>query len=203
ADHPGGNDKYLAAYYVGTDVTDDELREHLTARVPDYMIPTVFIPITTVPVTPNGKLDRRALPTPDLTAALTGGHTPSTVTETTLATVFSDILHLPTDTPLSIDDDFFRLGGDSISSIQVVTRARRAGITITAADIFTHRTISALARIADTHTQTHTETGPTAVTTSPLQPIAARYVDRPGFDHFTQSFVFTTPPDLTTDTLHR
>ncbi|WP_208601199.1 AMP-binding enzyme, partial [Rhodococcoides fascians] len=43
ADHPGGNDKYLAAYYVGTDVTDDELREHLTARVPDYMIPTVFI----------------------------------------------------------------------------------------------------------------------------------------------------------------
>ncbi|OZD70060.1 hypothetical protein CH263_06605, partial [Rhodococcus sp. 06-1059B-a] len=203
ADHPGGNDKYLAAYYVGTDVTDDELREHLTARVPDYMIPTVFIPITTVPVTPNGKLDRRALPTPDLTAALTGGHTPSTVTETTLATVFSDILHLPTDTPLSIDDDFFRLGGDSISSIQVVTRARRAGITITAADIFTHRTISALARIADTHTQTHTETGPTTVTTAPLQPIAARYVDRPGFDHFTQSFVFTTPPDLTTDTLHR
>ncbi|WP_241483908.1 condensation domain-containing protein, partial [Rhodococcoides fascians] len=205
ADHPGGNDKYLAAYYVGTEITDGELREYLTARVPDYMIPTVFISIDTVPVTPNGKLDRRALPTPDLTAALTGGQHPTTVTETTLATVFADILHLPTDTELSIDDDFFRLGGDSISSIQVVTAARRAGITITAADVFTHRTISALARIGDTHTQTqtHTETEPTTVTTAPLQPIAARYIDRPGFDHFTQSFVFTTPPDLTTDTLHR
>ncbi|AYJ48473.1 hypothetical protein D8W71_09175 [Rhodococcus sp. P1Y] len=192
---------YLAAYHTGTDIDPDELRAFLTARLPDYMVPTVFIPITTIPVTPNGKLDRRALPTPDLTGALAGGHAPTTATETVLATVFADILHLPTDTPPSIDDDFFRLGGDSISSIQVVTRARRAGITITAAEIFTHRTIHALAHIADT--RTHNESGLTAVTTAPLLPIAARYIDRPGFDHFTQSFVFTTPADLTTDTLQR
>ncbi|OZD08272.1 hypothetical protein CH284_19680, partial [Rhodococcus sp. 06-156-3] len=212
AEHPAhtnsaGTGTYLAAYHTSTtdteitEATDGELRAFLTDRLPDYMIPTVFIPIDTIPVTPNGKLDRRALPTPDLTGALTGGQHPTTVTETTLATVFADVLHLPTDTELSIDDDFFRLGGDSISSIQVVTRARRAGITITAADIFTHRTIATLATIADT--RTHTESGPTAVTTAPLLPIAARYINRPGFDHFTQSFVFTTPPDLTTDTLHR
>ncbi|WP_196250068.1 hypothetical protein, partial [Rhodococcoides fascians] len=67
----------------------------LTDRLPDYMIPTVFIPITTVPVTPNGKLDRRALPTPDLTSALAGGTAPTTATEITLTTIFTDVLGLP------------------------------------------------------------------------------------------------------------
>ncbi|WP_152599805.1 AMP-binding enzyme, partial [Rhodococcoides fascians] len=92
ADHPGntngsGTGKYLAAYHTGNtnpdnntdngntdhNNTDGELRAFLTDRLPDYMIPTVFIPITEIPTTPNGKLDHRALPTPDLTGALAGG----------------------------------------------------------------------------------------------------------------------------------
>ncbi|WP_196249985.1 hypothetical protein, partial [Rhodococcoides fascians] len=89
---------------TGDSIDPDELRAFLTDRLPDYMIPTVFIPITTVPVTPNGKLDRRALPAPDLTSALAGGSAPATATEFTLAGIFSDVLGLPSDAALSIDD---------------------------------------------------------------------------------------------------
>ncbi|WP_196249966.1 phosphopantetheine-binding protein, partial [Rhodococcoides fascians] len=158
ADHPAGTGKYLAAYHTGntnpdnnTDNgnTDEELRAFLTDRLPDYMIPTVFIPITEIPVTPNGKLDHRALPTPDLTTALTGGTAPTTATEITLTTIFTDVLGLPSDAPLSIDDDFFRLGGDSISSILVVSRARREGLHFTVRDVFEKRTIAGLAGVLD------------------------------------------------------
>ncbi|OZC57702.1 hypothetical protein CH289_03050, partial [Rhodococcus sp. RS1C4] len=157
AEHPGGTGKYLAAYHTGNtnpdnntdNNTDEELRAFLTDRLPDYMIPTVFIPIDTIPVTPNGKLDHRALPTPDLTTALTGGTAPTTATEITLTTIFTDVLGLPSDAPLSIDDDFFRLGGDSISSILVVSRARREGLHFTVRDVFEKRTIAGLAGVLD------------------------------------------------------
>ncbi|WP_268987745.1 non-ribosomal peptide synthetase [Rhodococcoides fascians] len=201
-DHPTGG-KYLAAYYTpGTDTgpgTPDTLRAHLTDRLPDYMVPTTYTELDTFPTTPNGKLDRTALPTPTPDTRTTG-RPPHTPTEHTLTDIYRDILHLDPTTTLTTDDDFFALGGDSISSIQVVSRARRAGITLTAADVFAARTIAALAAIADSTDNI----GPSlpVTTTSALLPIAAERVDRPGFEHFAQFFVFTAPVSATHDAVH-
>ncbi|WP_442972043.1 non-ribosomal peptide synthetase [Rhodococcus sp. P1Y] len=151
-DHPGnthgGTGKYLAAYHTGDDVTDAELRTYMTTRLPDYMVPTVFIPITDIPTTPRQTRPPHP-PPPDLTTTLTGGQPPTTHTEHTLATIFTDTLGLPTDTPISVDDDFFRLGGDSISSILVVSKARREGLQFTVRDVFEKRTIAGLAEGLD------------------------------------------------------
>ncbi|OZC57837.1 hypothetical protein CH289_03045, partial [Rhodococcus sp. RS1C4] len=172
ADHPGGNDKYLAAYYVGTDVTDDELREHLTARVPDYMIPTVFIPIDTVPVTPNGKLDRRALPTPDLTGALTGGQELETDAEKALGRLFREVLGLADDITLAADDHFFRLGGHSLLAVRLVARANEEiGTSLLLNDVLRNPTVAGLAAAAqDRAASTVTPTDVADAILAPLLP---------------------------------
>lgn len=156
-DHPAGG-KFLAAYVTLTDTgaKEDEssfaqaLRAHAGAVLPEYMVPTTVTVLDRFPVTVNGKLDRRALPAPDLGAgASAGGQAPETDIETTLASVFADVLHIDGEVTLSMDDDFFRLGGDSILSIQVVRRARRQGITLRVQDVFNLRTVGALAALVD------------------------------------------------------
>ncbi|MEU4836551.1 condensation domain-containing protein, partial [Streptosporangium sp. NPDC023615] len=106
---------------------------------------------------------------------------------------------------MTVDDDFFRLGGDSILSIQVVSRARRAGVTVTAAEMFTARTVGALARAAERHDAAAVRDSVALAerSESGLWPIAAAEVDLPGFGAFTQSFTFVTPPGLTESALHR
>ncbi|MGO2521751.1 MAG: condensation domain-containing protein, partial [Microbacterium sp.] len=102
------------------------------------------------PVTANGKLDRRALPTPDLAGSAGAGRAPESETEQTLADVFRDVLHLDDDAPLSADDDFFRLGGHSLLATRVVARANaQLGAGLTLRDVFDHPTIAGLAGVAD------------------------------------------------------
>ncbi len=91
-DHPAGG-KFLAAYLT-TSGSVDEVREYSARRLPDYMVPTVFTVLDSLPTTVNGKLDRRALPTPDLGTATGAGRAPETPVETTLAEIFTDVLHL-------------------------------------------------------------------------------------------------------------
>ncbi|OZE74165.1 hypothetical protein CH304_26905, partial [Rhodococcus sp. 15-649-1-2] len=151
ADHPGntngsgsgsgsGTGKYLAAYHTSTtdnEATDEELRAFLTDRLPDYMIPTVFIPITEIPTTPNGKLDHRALPTPDLTGALAGGQELETDTEKALGRLFHEVLGLTDDTTLTADDHFFRLGGHSLTATRVAARINaELGTSLTLREVF-------------------------------------------------------------------
>ena len=183
---------------------DETLRSFTADRLPEYMVPTVFIRIDSFPTTPNGKLDRRALPAPDLGTLSTGGRAPESDTEKLLADVFRDVLNLDDDTDLSVDDDFFRLGGDSILSIQVVTRAKRAGVTVTAAEVFTTRTIAGLAKLADERMgeRHHERPSLDEISSTDLWPIAAQTINNPGFGSFTQSFVYTTPPELTSNVLH-
>ncbi|MCQ8773512.1 non-ribosomal peptide synthetase [Streptomyces telluris] len=121
-----------------------ELREHLAERLPEHMVPAVFVPLEALPLTPNGKLDRKALPAPDLRAGAPG-RGPSTPREQLLCTVFAEVLGLAS---VGVDDSFVELGGDSIISIQLAARAREAGLVITPREIFRHRTVEALARIA-------------------------------------------------------
>ncbi|WP_222596181.1 non-ribosomal peptide synthetase [Pseudonocardia sulfidoxydans] len=199
-DHPAGG-KQLAAYVTGT-APEAEIRAHLAARLPEYMVPTAIIGVDAFPTLPNGKIDRRALPAPDLGTA--GGRAAESETERVLAEVFREVLRLPAHVELGADDDFFRLGGDSILSIRVVSRARRAGVVVSAAEVFTVRTVGGLAALADGRIATENAGAPLPeATESVLLPIAAQHVGEPGFASFTQSFDFVTPAGLAADGLER
>ena len=143
-DTAGG--KRLVAYVVaaGEQVPDTSvLRAHVAASLPDYMVPAAYVVLERLPLTPNGKLDRRALPAPDLTPAVMRG--PRTAREEVLCALFAEVLGLER---VGIDDNFFALGGDSIMSIQLVSRARRAGLLITPRAVFQHQSVAALAGVA-------------------------------------------------------
>ncbi len=142
--------KRLVAYIVpGTaaGTTDDdivaELRGFAAGRLPEYMVPAAFVVLESLPLTVNGKVDKAALPAP----VFAGGvyRAPGSVEEELLAGVFAEVLGVD---QVGADDDFFALGGDSIRSIQVVTRARQKGLVVKAREIFEARTVAALAVVA-------------------------------------------------------
>ncbi|MFI1935460.1 amino acid adenylation domain-containing protein [Streptomyces sp. NPDC020330] len=144
-DRPG--DKRVVGYVVpqpGRQPLAADLRSHVADLLPDYMVPAAFVVLDALPLTANGKLDRRALPAPDF-AAESSGRAPRTSREETLRRLFAEVLGLET---VGIDDSFFDLGGDSIISIQLVSRARRDGLSLTPRDVFRHRTVEALAVVA-------------------------------------------------------
>ncbi|MGX2993205.1 amino acid adenylation domain-containing protein [Streptomyces sp. JNUCC 64] len=138
----------LIAYVVldddRTDGVTARLREHLAGLLPEHMVPAAFVPVDAIPLTPNGKTDHAALPAPEYTA--TDRVPPRTSTEKRLAAVLEDVLDLP---EVGVHDDFFALGGDSITSIQLTGRARHAGLDITPKDVFELRTTAALAEALD------------------------------------------------------
>ncbi|QTI67131.1 non-ribosomal peptide synthetase [Gordonia polyisoprenivorans] len=121
------------------------LRSHLARRVPDYMIPATVQVLDAIPLTPNGKVDRTALPAPDF-GALTGhGRAPVTDTERLLAGIVGEVLGVG---DVGADDDFFMLGGDSLTAVRVVVRAADAGVHFTPLDVFDHPTVARLAAVA-------------------------------------------------------
>ncbi len=122
-----------------------DLKRHLAAELPEYMIPSAFVILESFPLTPNGKVDRKALPAPGeasgetVTRELTA---PRNETESTLLDIWKQVLGKDA---IGIEDDIFSLGGDSILIFQITTRATRAGIPLTPAQVFRLRTIAALA----------------------------------------------------------
>ncbi|WP_406065066.1 amino acid adenylation domain-containing protein [Streptomyces sp. NBC_01077] len=130
---------------IDTHVAVTAARARVTDTLPDHMVPSAVVVLDgPLPLTPNGKLDAKALPEPRWTS-LTGTDTPSTPTEAALAALFAEVLGLPT---VGVHDSFFELGGDSIVAIQLVNRAREAGLALTPRDVFRSRTVAALARTA-------------------------------------------------------
>jgi acyl carrier protein len=126
-----------------------ELRALLADSLPDYMLPSALFALDEWPLTPNGKLDRHALPMP--TAAVPAGAdytAPRTDTERVLAQTWADVLAVD---KVGVDDNFFELGGDSIRSLLIVTRIKAAfDVTLTPRDVLTARSVSALAeRVED------------------------------------------------------
>src|SRR6185295_11084608 len=111
--------------------------------LPAYLVPTGYVLLDALPVLTSGKLDRAALPAPDY-AVLATGTAPRTRREKILCELYADVLGVP---GVGIDDDFFGLGGDSIVSIQLVLRARAAGLVFTSRLVFEHRTPAALAEV--------------------------------------------------------
>lgn len=121
-----------------------ELRAHLEAVLPDYMIPAAIVLLDRMPLTPNGKVDRRALPAPAAGERRAGGEfvAPRTPPEETLARIWAEVLGLE---KVGVTDAFFELGGDSILSFQITARANREGLALTPRHFFEHRTIAEMA----------------------------------------------------------
>ncbi|WP_260337556.1 phosphopantetheine-binding protein, partial [Phytomonospora endophytica] len=135
-------------------------------HLPHYMIPAIFIPLTTLPLNNNGKLDRNALPKPDNNRPQIQQkyQPPAPGIATTIANTWTQILGIHN---IGANDNFFELGGDSILTIQVVSTLAKHGITITPRNIFEHQTINELTTIATHNTNTPTPT-PTPQNNTPL-----------------------------------
>ncbi|RCS61184.1 non-ribosomal peptide synthetase [Microbacterium sp. JB110] len=210
ADHPSSG-TFLAAYVIPTDIEIDDaalrdaVRTHAAQQLPDYMVPASYMRVEAFPLTPNGKLDRRALPEPELGQAASAGRKPETETERTLMKAVQEVLRLGADTACSVDDDFFRLGGDSILSIQLMSMARRAGIMIAASEVFSARTVAALARIVDERASRETAScvESAEVRSSRLWPIARSMAGSPGFASFAQAALYTVPADTSDELVTR
>ncbi|WP_290059537.1 non-ribosomal peptide synthase/polyketide synthase [Amycolatopsis solani] len=175
--------KRLVAYVVGETA---QLRAHLGDTLPDYLVPSAFVPLAAVPVTANGKVDRAALPEPDLTAVRTAEFVaPRTDVETALAGVWSAVLGLPR---VGVTDNFFELGGDSILAIQVVHRTRQAGWAMRSKDLFTHQTVAELATVVHA-AEDAVEDREAVVGDVPLTPIQRWFLDSEPANpaHFNQS----------------
>jgi amino acid adenylation domain-containing protein len=137
--------KRLAAYIVPVGVEPDQeaLRIYVRNALPDYMVPSAFIFLKKLPLTPNGKLDRKALPKPDPGSCMAHQYVaPRNDAETALVTIWAEVLRVER---IGIHDNFFSLGGDSILSIQMASRARQAGLNLSPRQIFQHQTVAELA----------------------------------------------------------
>ncbi|MFC5288278.1 amino acid adenylation domain-containing protein [Actinokineospora guangxiensis] len=169
-------DNRLVAYVTGPQADEAGLRAHIAAVLPDYMVPAAVVALDAFPELPNGKVDRAALPAPDF-AALIGGREAATPVESTIAELMAAVLGLPS---VGADDDFFALGGDSIVSIQLVGRARAAGLRFSPREVFEQRTVAALALVAQTDKPVEPTGQDDGAGIVPLTPIMRDLVDRGG-----------------------
>ncbi|MFI0879812.1 amino acid adenylation domain-containing protein [Streptomyces parvus] len=197
-DRPGV--RRLVAYYVpaaGASPAEEELGAHLAERLPHYMVPAVLVALDTFPLTPNGKLDRAALPAPE--SAASAGRGPRTPAEEALCGIVADVLGLPR---VSADDDFFALGGDSILSIQLVSRARRAGWRLTVRTVFDGRTVAAVAALMTPVGEAAADGADTGTGALPATPILRWFGELGGPTRlFNQSLTLRVPAGLTWDDL--
>ncbi|WP_089104740.1 non-ribosomal peptide synthetase [Streptomyces hyaluromycini] len=190
-DQPGV--RRLVGYIVSSKVeapTPEDLRSHLGSALPDYMVPAAFVALDAVPVNSSGKVDRAALPVPSFSED-TERH-PVSWAEQTLCKLFAEVLGLER---VGMDSGFFALGGDSISSIRLVSRAREEGVLITPRDVFEQQTVTRLATVATDRAE------PAAALLDdeplgavPLTPVMQWMSDRGGLvDRFSQGAVLRTP----------
>ncbi|MFJ3644674.1 non-ribosomal peptide synthase/polyketide synthase [Streptomyces murinus] len=161
-----------------------ELRLHLAGLLPPHMVPSVFVPLDRLPLTPNGKTDRHALPAPGPAQADGPRTAPRTDTERRVARIWADVLGIE---EVGADDNFFALGGDSILSMQVVSRLRRDGLHVATRDLFTHQTVAELAAVVRTAPRP-SDDGPVTGEV-PLTPIQEWFLTKPraAHHHFNQS----------------
>ena len=146
-----GSDKRLVGYVVAApdDNLVSTLRSYLTSCLPEYMIPAAIVRLDTLPISSNGKLDRKALPIPDSDAfARQMYEAPQGDTEITVAKIWSELLHIDY---VSRNDNFFALGGHSLLVVQMIGRLRRIGLTLAVSALFKTPTLSALVQSLDVH----------------------------------------------------
>ena len=203
-DVPG--DKRLVAYLTvngGEPPKVSELRSLLQAKLPEYMVPSAFVILDRIPQTPNGKVDRKALPMPDLgrPALEKAFVAPRTSIEKVLADIWSQVLRIK---DVGVHDRFFELGGDSILSVQVIAKANQAGLRLTLKQIFQHQTIAELALAAEAATPSRFEQGVVAGDV-PLTPIQAWFFEQDYAEqhHWNQARLLELREDLEPTLLER
>ncbi|MGK5552278.1 amino acid adenylation domain-containing protein [Actinomadura kijaniata] len=197
-------DRRMLAYAVpvdGGEIDPAELRRFAGRTLPDHMVPAAVVPLDALPLTVNGKLDRKALPDPDFSANVSS-RAPRTPEEETIAALFAEVLGLER---VGAEDGFFDLGGDSIIAIQLVSRARQSGLVITPRDVFQHQTVAelaAVARPAGEGEETEAEPPGTAVGVVPATPIMRWFQELTGpVDGYSQRMLLRVPPALGADRL--
>ncbi|MHC8287881.1 amino acid adenylation domain-containing protein [Pseudomonas sp. XS1P51] len=207
------NGQQLVAYIVPTDPAallgdvdaQATLRETLKAalrqHLPDYMVPAFLLFLDQLPLTPNGKLDRKALPAVDGTQQQREHVAPRSALEKSLAAIWQDVLAIDN---VGLEDNFFELGGDSIVSMQVVSRARQAGIVLSPKDLFQHQTIRSLAQAARSGEQQLIDQGP-AVGAVALAPVQQWFFEQPipERQHWNQSLLLVPRETLNVQVLDR
>ena len=204
ASHPGVRAAAAAVHegrlvgYLVSDVDPAQVAEHVAGLLPAAMVPGVLMPLPELPLTGTGKIDRRALPAPG--GPVVGeGERPRGDTERAIAAVVCDVLGLDA---VGRRDDFFGLGGDSISAMRVVSAVRRAGIELDVRTVFDHPTVAALAERAGTATARAATAGE-APTLTPLQRglYFLSTFDGDGPDVYTMQLVLRVSGDLDVDRL--
>ncbi|WP_307840621.1 AMP-binding protein [Streptomyces sp. G44] len=199
----GPGDKRLIGYVVAEEcdagwpvVDPQEMRAYVAARLPEYMVPAAIVVLYVLPLTVNGKVDRAALPAPDF-AARVSGRAPRTRTEAALCEVFAEVLGLER---VGAEDSFFELGGDSISSMQLASRARRSGIVVTPRQVFEEKTPERLAQVVADAGQEVAEDD-IGVGQVPWTPVMRALGERAAHPHFAQWVVLGVPAALGLDVL--
>ena len=183
--------------YVAADlgVTLDlaRLKEELARELPDYMVPGAIVVLPSLPLNANGKVDRKALPEPEL-ASEAAYEAPQGVVEEALASVWQAVLGTAR---VGRHDNFFELGGDSILSLQIVARARQVGWKLTPRQLFERQTVAALAGVAQAATA-KAHTSDVATGQVPLLPIQAAFFARevPARHHWNQAVMLASPQVL-------
>lgn len=196
-DGPGG--KRLVAYLTtknGAAPGVSELREYLKIKVPEYMVPAAFVVLDKFPLTNNGKVDRKALPAPELSRLDAGKNfvAPRTDAEKALAEIWQEVLRVER---VGVHDNFFELGGDSILTIQIIARARQTGLALTPKQLFKTPTVAELAANAAASAASQAEQGLVSGT-APLTPIQHWFFEQElrAASHYSQAFLFSTPLPL-------
>jgi len=175
-----------------------ETRLYLESKLPSYMVPSQFVVLEEIPLTPNGKVDRNALPSPIQAEAKRAVVLPRTPEEKVLAKIWARLLGMD---QVSVDDNFFEIGGDSIISIMAASRARKKGYHFLPGDLFKHETIEKLARVMTPIEDSESASAkkpPVESGEIPLLPIQHWFFDREPVDpgHWNQSFLFRVPGSL-------
>ncbi|GEM29213.1 hypothetical protein NN3_02200 [Nocardia neocaledoniensis NBRC 108232] len=190
---------YVLAHH-GVSIDTAQLTEFVAGVLPGHMVPSVVVVLDELPLTPNGKLDRGALPVPVFGSV--GSRAPHGPVETRIAELFAQVLGVER---VGAEDSFFAAGGDSILSIQLVTKARAAGMAFTPQQVFEHRTVAGLARVAvlgGEPVASLPELPGAGVGAVPLTPVlAAMVAGGRVFGRFSQQMVLALPESIDRDGL--
>ncbi|WCM49880.1 amino acid adenylation domain-containing protein [Pseudomonas sp. WJP1] len=208
----GINVQHLVAYIVPSDpallvdldaqaTLRESLKEALRQHLPDYMVPAFLLFLEQLPLTPNGKLDRKALPAVDGSQQQREHVAPRSALEKSLVAIWQDVLAIDN---VGLEDNFFELGGDSIVSMQVVSRARQAGILLSPKDLFQHQTIRSLAQAARSGEQQLIDQGPASGAVA-LAPVQQWFFEQaiPARQHWNQSLLLVPHEPLNIEALER
>ncbi|OPZ86371.1 MAG: Gramicidin S synthase 1 [Firmicutes bacterium ADurb.Bin419] len=196
-DTEGNN--YICAYVVSDrELTVSELREYLLRELPSYMVPSFFVRLPKMPLTSNGKLDRKGLPEP-YNCLNTGVEyiAPENDAEKQMARIYSDVLGVE---KVGINDDFFDLGGDSIKAIQITSLAEQQGINLAVSDVLRHKTILEILKNVDYKKKKDTISQDEVIGNVPLTPIQKWFFEKDrGYKHYwnqTNLFALDKKTDL-------